>query len=787
MLSAKRCLAAIVSCVLAMAVASDAAAVNFPGTFQVSLDAPTGLLTAALDNSWAVNYGANGARMVQHGITVGSTTRVVFTFNSVTKVTTTAVGPIDPPPPPPPPPPPQLNVNVAGDFQTAVGCPTNWNADCISTNLNVFDAAASTYSRSVPMVAGSYSFKITVGGSWAINYGVNGAPNGANIPLVIPATPSNAAIVTFTWNSVTKVASFRTVYVIVDPPPPPPSPSPTQPITSVVTTTTAEVPTTTTTAGPVGPGPVVPDDLPGCTTFTGDSCAGSQTDLPASSDERRWQTPPRGNGDWSAGFQDYRDLTGYADTVYSDNSRTSATVTVIANSRTNAALSYTFNGISQTSNTFRVTNSVRDGLKITVKAGDATLVLDTLYFVWDTPAITNRPETQNGQKGAIVELFGWPFKDVAAECEFLGKAGYMGVRVWAPMSISLATIGSRARTTTTLVLGLPTRLLPFHLSSWHLDDIRNMTKTCHSFGVRVYADAVINHMVGGGNDVQNHRRADNTFCAKWGPKNGTAGSPFYTHSNTFQFNKQTGLRPAAEFPAVPWSPSDFHCDRSLNSYDAFTMNYGYLSGLFDLNTEKANVQDRLATYLHPSSIPYNFYRSFDGIMSSKGLSSSDISKVKIWSSDYPKEAPVCGSWLIPPSRFVIQNDDHDQQNEGSSSRDMQDFGSVLIKDKDVPRHRSFEVKLFNARSENPDRNANGFPDGLSDCSAYKGNQVGCAPMPFRSAYVKLACGYSVSQNGQWIEGEYTRVHRDLSIINAMRSWMGLGQVNANGLGIPGCQ
>jgi len=46
-------------------------------------------------------------------------------------------------------------------------------------------------------------------------------------------------------------------------------------------------------------------------------------------------------------------------------------------------------------------------------------------------------------------------------------------------------------------------------------------------------------------------------------------------------------------------------------------------------------------------------------MSAAGLSDSDIAKVKIWSSDYPKEMPICGYWIIPSERFAIENDCHD--------------------------------------------------------------------------------------------------------------------------------
>jgi len=55
-----------------------------------------------------------------------------------------------------------------------------------------------------------------------------------------------------------------------------------------------------------------------------------------------------------------------------------------------------------------------------------------LYFIWDTQSLSV-PATNNGQKLAIVELFGWPYNDVAQECVFLGKAGWGGVRIWPAM------------------------------------------------------------------------------------------------------------------------------------------------------------------------------------------------------------------------------------------------------------------------------------------------------------------------------------------------------------------
>ena len=63
-------------------------------------------------------------------------------------------------------------------------------------------------------------------------------------------------------------------------------------------------------------------------------------------------------------------------------------------------------------------------------------------------------------------------------------------------------------------------------------------------------------------------------------------------------SNNTGLPPSQEFPAAMYGPTDFHCERPLNSWtDPLDLNAGWLTGLVDLNTEKANVQERIADYL----------------------------------------------------------------------------------------------------------------------------------------------------------------------------------------------
>ncbi|KAF7362568.1 Alpha-amylase [Mycena venus] len=604
---------------------------------------------------------------------------------------------------------------------------------------------------------------------------------------------------------------------------------------------------------------------------------GIPADLPRVSDVHSGRHPPRGSAGWSAGFQDYRELTGYADFLYAAD-RKSAVVTVNAFSRTGSVLTYSFNGGAFASaNTASVSSAFTGAYVISVKdAGGHVLNLDPLWFQWDAPVI-NRAETQGGQKVAIAELFGWPYADIEKECVFLGKAGWGGVRIWPPSRVGvLGFLG--AEWGEKVPWWFVYQPVSYRLNSRHgtVTALRSMITTCRANGVRVYADAVVNHMSGGGNDILNHRGSGNGDCAPYGAKNATSGSPYYTHTSTYQYNQQTGLKPGLEFPAVPYGPTDFHCDRVLNAFtDPFQLNYGWLVGLADLNTEHTYVQERISAYfatllsigfsgfridaakhMGPNNIAqilarlkrkmggsfpadfitwleviiggeksllacdsndYNWYLNFNGFMSSAGLIASEIAMVKIWSSDYPKEfresfllrnssserkhLAICGSWILPPSRFVIQNDDHDQQSPGSSSRDMQSSGSVLIKDKNVATHRAFEVQLF-TRTDFPDagplvRNvlssysfmdngAAGFPDGLSDCSGYTGT-ASCISMAKAPAFDANACGYSVVVNGAWTQGVYTRVHRDLSIVNAMRGWMGLPSITAVAAGLPaGC-
>jgi len=610
-----------------------------------------------------------------------------------------------------------------------------------------------------------------------------------------------------------------------------------------------------------------------CSNLNGEyGCNGDQREYPSEWDERSFQTPPKDDtlGNYRETYQDMHYLVGYAQLLYSSDKKV-CTINFIT--RVNPKLGtagsdykilYTFGTTEQESNSITLTsdNKFPDGMPISARVLDnngnqlAKLVLEDEYFMWDNPTVNQGPQYEGGQKGAIVELFGWPFDDIAEECEFLGKAGYMAVKVF-PASESILTFDTveNGELNPWWFLYQPVSYR-LHSRMGDKKQLKNMINTCRQHGVRVYTDAVINHMAGNGNDMYADHRNNVGSCVHWGPKAGSAGSPWWTTGWQYENNAYTGKRPGLEFPSVPYTASDFHCERSLNSWtDANILNTGWLSGLTDLNTEKEYVQQRIADYItdmlsmgvsgirvdaakhiSPADLAqifkklkdnlgggelpddftaylevlfggekdllmcgggdYSYGSPFVNKLKAAGLSDGDVDKIKIWGSDYPKEFPICGYWEITPKRHAIGLDCHDDQNPGSSSRDMGDKGSVYIKERNVEKHRNFNIEMFTRTDADwkiklllssysfMNNGAGGFPDGKSDCSACTGEQCknNCnKSVPYQKAYNPSSTGYDAGDSGNWKEGTYTRVHRDQAIINAMRQWMGLGNLSSEQL------
>jgi alpha-amylase len=594
-------------------------------------------------------------------------------------------------------------------------------------------------------------------------------------------------------------------------------------------------------------------ELPGCNTYHDNQCSGNTITTNASMAARRWFTPAKGAPGYLPSFQDYSHLVGYNAIVYKDAAKTSATVEVRAlHKDSSVSLTYFFNGQQSSESSKDFSSTFKDVLQVTVQGSDGTsLKLEPIDFLWNVQPIKEPAsgDYRQGQKGAIVEMFGWPDKDIMEECTFLAKAGYMGVKLYPHQEQVMASEPFQNLLNPWYFMYQP---VSYRLNGrmGSRDDLRKLITTCRSLGVRVYADAVVNHMTGGGNDMGLHRNSAGSSCTTWGNKSSSLSeggpSPYYTQDFVYTTSPVTGLPQSQEFPAAAYGPMDFHCERPLNSWnDPLDLNAGWLTGLVDLNTELDNVQERIAAYLTDlisigisgfrmdaakhmkpddlvaifgklkrnlgGSLPgdfitwweillggeadmlmcnagsgYNYGGYLVKALQSAGFSPADIDKIKIWNSGYPKETAKglvdCDS-NSPKIRSVIQNDDADQQNPGSSSRDMGNDGCVLIKGCSVSEHRAFEQKLFTSPNGAQD-NANdfpirvvlssfwwynnglqGIPDGKSECSLCTTNCKGCQSVPYTPAFDDSSVGYDKTG--------YTRVHRDPAIIASMRTWMGL--------------
>ena len=178
----------------------------------------------------------------------------------------------------------------------------------------------------------------------------------------------------------------------------------------------------------------------------------------------------------------------------------------------------------------------------------------------------------NGSRGDVIaNLFEWNWNSVAHECtSVLGPAGYGGVQV-APPQDSLSRQASA---------GPPVhpwwevyQPVDYNLTSRMGNEaqFKSMVATCRSAGVKVYVDAVINHMTGQGN-------------ISYGG----------VHYSKYDY---TGIYTSADFHHYPADcpTPDGNID-DFNNYLQVTK--CELVSLADLRTESNKVRDTLAAYLN---------------------------------------------------------------------------------------------------------------------------------------------------------------------------------------------
>ncbi|KAH9519303.1 Alpha-amylase A type-1/2 [Bulinus truncatus] len=177
-----------------------------------------------------------------------------------------------------------------------------------------------------------------------------------------------------------------------------------------------------------------------------------------------------------------------------------------------------------------------------------------------------------GGKQVIVHLFEWKWTDIAKECErYLGPKGFCGVQVSPPMEHAMITTdGDRPwwERYQPISYKLVSR-------SGNEEQLKDMVQRCKAAGVRVYVDAVVNHMAGLGRKGV-----------------GTAGSTFDSD--------------AKDFPGVPFTKENFNDRSDCPSHDGNVNNYGdpknvrdcYLVGLTDLKASQPYVQDKISGYFN---------------------------------------------------------------------------------------------------------------------------------------------------------------------------------------------
>ncbi|CAK9827439.1 Alpha-amylase-related protein [Anthophora retusa] len=162
----------------------------------------------------------------------------------------------------------------------------------------------------------------------------------------------------------------------------------------------------------------------------------------------------------------------------------------------------------------------------------------------------------------IVHLFEWKWNDIANECErFLGPNGFGGVQV-SPLQENLV-INNRPW----WERYQPISYL-WYTRSGSPEEFKNMVARCNHAGVRIYVDAILNHMSG-----------------NWQNAHGVGNSK----ANTYEL----------QYYAVPYTASDFHKPCAVSNYkDPVNVRNCELTGLHDLDQGKEYVRQKMVEFLN---------------------------------------------------------------------------------------------------------------------------------------------------------------------------------------------
>jgi hypothetical protein len=98
------------------------------------------------------------------------------------------------------------SVTVAGDLQSELGCPGDWQPDCLRSWLEDPNGTGVHAFTTDAIPAGDYQGKVAINESWSENYGVGGAPDGATYDFHVAASGDP---VSFRYDGVTHLLTIE--------------------------------------------------------------------------------------------------------------------------------------------------------------------------------------------------------------------------------------------------------------------------------------------------------------------------------------------------------------------------------------------------------------------------------------------------------------------------------------------------------------------------------------------------------------------------------------------------
>jgi glycosidase len=156
------------------------------GVWQASFPLPAGSweYKAALEGTWAENYGAGAVRDGPNiGLSLAAPGQVKFFYDDETHWVTDN----------------QTSViaTAPGSFQSELGCASDWDPGCLRSWLQDPDGDGVGRFSTSSLPPGTYEAKVAIDETWDENYGAGGVRDGANITFTVG---SAGDVVTFSYD-----------------------------------------------------------------------------------------------------------------------------------------------------------------------------------------------------------------------------------------------------------------------------------------------------------------------------------------------------------------------------------------------------------------------------------------------------------------------------------------------------------------------------------------------------------------------------------------------------------